>query len=86
MADQENVGEESLAQSEKIKAEANEHFKTEKYDRAIELYSKVSYFARLFTSNYTVVLLFDSISIAGKDKNQGCILTRFITKLTVSGS
>jgi serine/threonine-protein phosphatase 5 len=40
MAESNNVPEVALAESEKIKSEANEKFKAEKYDKAIELYSK----------------------------------------------
>jgi len=40
MAEKHNVAEEALAESDKIKSEANEMFKAEKYDHAIDLYSK----------------------------------------------
>ena len=42
MAEPENVCEEAQVESDKIKAEANEQFKSERYDKAIELYSKVN--------------------------------------------
>ena len=41
MAEVKAVSEEDLEQAEKTKNEANEFFKAEKYDQAIELYSKV---------------------------------------------
>ena len=41
MAEVKAVSEEDLEQAEKTKNEANELFKAEKYDQAIELYSKV---------------------------------------------
>ena len=42
MASSENVcSEENLAESDLMKAEANDKFKEAKYDKAIELYTKV---------------------------------------------
>ena len=42
MAEPQNVSEEAQVESDKIKGEANEQFKAERYDKAIELYSKVN--------------------------------------------
>ncbi len=41
MAEPQNVSDEAQVESDKIKGEANEQFKAERYDKAIELYSKV---------------------------------------------